>query len=66
MEKKEKPTAHGGKRVGAGRKPVDGGGKAVQIFLPLSLLAIVDAEAERLAVSRSELVRNSLLAYLSE
>jgi len=58
---------HGGKRTGAGRKPVDElGGKAVQIFLPLSLLSIVDAEAERLAVSRSELVRNSLLAYLSE
>ena len=52
---------HGGKRQGAGRKPLGSTPKKVYSFtLPPDLVAAIEAEAESAGVSRSEYVARVL------
>lgn len=58
---------HGGARPGAGRPSIDPEGKPVQIAirLPSSLLALIDAEAERRGLTRNEMARQVLSRWAS-
>jgi hypothetical protein len=55
-------TKHGGKRSGAGRKPIDPDSQSVTIALgvPAALLELLDALAEKQGWNRAEAVREAI------
>jgi hypothetical protein len=56
MPKANKKNAHGGKRSGAGRKPIDGETVLVAARIPIKLRDRLDKIAKAKGLSRSQLI----------